>query len=99
MQPLSPIPNLAGSLRSSQHQLAEKCDLAPAEIQHLSETMQVLGNPAAASGSFRRKLLIAQRLDGLSYQLFVVGDDGIAVRFLVACEHESIQRKRIILGR
>src|SRR3990172_11035001 len=60
--------------------------------------MQVFCDPAAGRKCFPRKTHFLQSVQALRNISFIIGDNGIAVRFLVAGVRQAIEGQRIILG-
>ena len=89
----------AWGLRATQQQNAEDGDFVAIKVESFLETVFVLGDTAVRGADGADQGLAVERMQGLADGGFVEIHDRIAVRFLVARIGQSVQRKRVVLGR
>jgi hypothetical protein len=99
VQPLGALLQLAGRLRPAQHEHREDAELAVRDAERVVDQVPVLRCAAAGSAREPDEALAREPSDCLADRLLVVLDDGIAVRGLIACEAERVERQRVDVGR
>ena len=99
MEPVGAGGQFAGGLRPAQHQDAQEGQFGLAEVHHFGEDVFVFGHPTGAAIKDVSQILLAQCFQRPSYRRLVVRSDRRAIVFLIARQHESVKRQRVILGR
>src|SRR3712207_8101392 len=64
------------------------------EVERLAQHVLVLGDAAVGAVEDVDEVLRAQRVDGVGHRPLVVGDDGVAVRNLVARGDQRVQDRK-----
>ena len=85
----------AGRLRAAEEEDAKNGDFVAVEIESFVEAMLVFGDAAVAAGGAGEELL-AERAEGVADGVFIEGEDGFAIGFLVAGVEEGVEGERVV---
>ena len=99
MEPGRPLVELAGRLRSAQHEDAEHGYLVVAEPERVVEELSVLRRAAPRAARESRPAAAREPLERVVDLVLVVRHDGVAIRRLIARQAESVERERVLVGR
>ena len=87
----------ARSLGSTKQQRAHHRRLSAGEIENLLQAMFVLGDAALGAAHRAGQILRVQRIESISDSTFVEIHHWIAIRFLITCIDQRIQRQGIVV--
>jgi hypothetical protein len=99
VEPLNPLLQLARRLRAAEHQHREQRQLRRHPSERVVEQVPVLRDAAARTARQPDPAAAGEPLERGADRRFVVVDDGIPIRRLVAGQPERIQRERVLVGR
>src|SRR5262249_52256589 len=99
MQSLTALLQLAGGLRSPQHQHRQQRQLLIPNAKRLWQQLPVLAGAAAGPAGKPGPATLRESAKRLADPRLVVLDDGVAVGRLVTGEAERVQRERVRVGR
>jgi Swiss Army Knife protein, DSP-PTPase phosphatase domain len=99
MEPPGALVQLAGRLGPAQHEDAQHGDLVVGEADRLVEELAILGSAAPGTAGEACPAAPGEPLERLVDLPFVVRDDRVAVRGLVAGEPQRVEREWVLVGR
>lgn len=99
VKPLSPRSQLAQCLRPAEQHKVDHGRLRRFELIDAGQHVFVFGHAARAAVEDVDEIAIAQSFQSVGDGRLVVGDDGVATRFLIAGRDESIEGERVIFRR
>ena len=95
MQPFGPLLELTERLWPTQHQDGEQRDLLVRKRERFIEQVAVLERAAAGAAREPRPTTMRHPVERRLDLTFFVGNDRLAVRRLIACKPQRVQRERI----
>src|SRR5579872_924697 len=99
VHPFRPAPQLSRSLRPAQQQHAQHRNLPAIKVEHLLQSMFILGHAAVRSTRRPGQPFFLQCPERLRDGILIKAHHRLAIIFLVARVHQRIERERIIIRR
>lgn len=89
----------AGSLRPTQKQDGEDSSFAAIEVKNFLQTVLVFLDSTVCAAGRSGESIFLETGKCFADRILVEAHDGLAIRLLIAGIHQSVQGKRIVLGR
>ena len=81
-------------LRPAEHQLTDNRQFTTPKVEYLHNSMAKLRNTHASPGELKGQPLLPEARQRLINRFFVVSDNRLPVRFLIAGVHQCVERER-----
>src|SRR4030095_3297954 len=98
MQTLAASAQLTWRLRPAQQEHAEQSGFSACEVEHLLQSMLILGYAAVGAARRSSPSFFLQTGERIPHGIFLQRHDRLAIVLLVASVYERIQRQRIVVG-
>src|SRR5678815_1750257 len=95
MHALGTPAQFSDGLRSAQHQHGQERQFAAAQVERLAQPVSVFFDAMAGAGDLQHQLFLPQKLQTLRDRCFVVANQGLAARLLVAGVLKSVESEAV----